>query len=218
MSNTDRQTLVFTSVITTYIGGAMFILGTAGNTMNMIVFCCLKEYRSLVTPTFLATAAFAGQLYLIFSLGFESVSKWIGYDIPSRNSAICKSTLYIKSVSIQIYLTCLCFSSIDRYLMTSRSARQRQFMTQKRALLMICVGVVVWMCAAIPRAKLTTNFAAFNVCAESSDFIATATYLNLFFIIVFPLTILSVFSLLTRKNLGNTRMTNINTQVLEIVM
>jgi 7 transmembrane receptor (rhodopsin family) len=156
----------------------MFILGTIGNMMNIIVFCCLKEYRSLVTSTFLAAAAFARQLYLVFSLGFKSLPKWIGYDIASRNSSICKSMLYLKNVSIQVYLTCLCFSYIDRYLMASRSVRQRQFMTQKRALLMICVGLVVWMCASIPRALLTIHFTPFNICGESPDFIATATYLN----------------------------------------
>lgn len=186
--------------------------------MNLIVFCCLKEYRSLVTSAFVATSAFAAQLYLTFSLCFESLSKQIGCDIPSRNLAICKSTLYIKNVTIQVYLTCLCFSSIDRYLITSRSVRQRQFITQKRAILMIFVGVIIWMIVAIPRAIFTAHFAPFNICGEIIHFVATATYLNLFFIIVLSLTILLVFGLLTWKNLEHTRLTNINAQVIEIFM
>ena len=213
MSNTDQQIFLAVSAIITYVDGAMFILGTVGNVMNMIMFCGLKTYRSLVTSAFLATTAFTGQLYLMFSLGIGSLSKWVGYDIPSRNLTICRSTIYIRTFSIQIYLSCLCFSSIDRYLMTSRSARRRELMTTKRAYFLICASIVVWMCVGIPSAIFIFHFISFSICSPNFDFAPTATYLNLVFGVFVPITILSVFGLLTWKNLGHTRLTALNSQV-----
>ena len=213
MSNTDQQLLLATSAITAYLGGLMFLLGTVGNLMNIIVFCCLKSYRSLVTSAFLATSSFASQVYLIFGVGFQSLSKFIDYDIASSNLAICKSTLYMRNVSVQISLTCLCLSSFDRYLMTSRSVGRRELITLKRARLLICVWTVVWMCAAIPFALYTNDFTLFNACIPRSDYIITASYLNLVSSILLPITILLVFGLLTWKNLGNMRLTALNSQV-----
>lgn len=213
MSNMDQETIMAISAINAYVGGVIFILGTFGNLMNIIAFSCLKTYRPLITSTFLAVASFAGQLYLTFSLGLTSISEWINIDISSRNLIICKFTQYIQNVSVQISSTCLCLSSIDRYLMTSRSARQRQFMTQKRARLLIGLSILIWMCAEIPYLVFSHNNLALNSCIPGLDFVTTATYLNLSFSICLPIAILSVFGLLTWKNLGNTRVTNLNSQV-----
>ena len=213
MSSTDQQILLAVSTIGNYVSGTIFILGTVGNIMNMILFSCLKTYRSLVTSTFLAMTAFTGQLYLIFSLGVGSVSRWIGQDLISRNSAICKAALYIRNVAIIISLTCLCLSSIDRYLMTSRSARRRELITLKRARLLVCVCAVVCSCAGIPHVIYTNNIPAFNLCSPSFDFATTVTFLNLILSIALPISILSVFGLLTWRNLGNIRLTPLNSQV-----
>ena len=214
MSSTDQQIASITLGITPYGSGIVFILGAIGNVMNIIVFCCLKTYLSLVTSSFLATASFAGQLYLTFSPGLESLSKWIGYDIPSRNLQFCKSTWYIKNVSIQVSLTCLCLSSIDRYLMTSRSARRRELMTLNRAhLIIIIICFVVWAGAAILYAIYSRNIPLFNLCLPSYSFAAMVTYLNLVLAIFLPVTIMSVFGLLTWKNLGNTRLIALNSQI-----
>ena len=213
MSNTNQQILLAVSAIITYVDGAMFLLGTVGNVMNMIIFCCLKTYRSLVTSNFLAGATFAGQIYLTLSLGFGSISKWIGYDIPSRNPAICKFYLYTRAVSIEIYLTCLCLASIERYLITNRSPQRRELMTPNRARLLICAWSVVWMCAVIPYAIYSNTIPRFNLCIPSSEISAAVTYVNFVFAIILPIIILLVFGFLTWKNLGSTRLTTLNSQV-----
>ena len=190
MSDSDQKILFATSIITTYVGGVFFILGTVGNVMNIMVFTCLKTYRSLVTSSFLAVTAFTGQIYLTVSLGIGAISKWINYDIPSRSSTICKITLYLRNISILISLTCLCLSSIDRYLMTSRSARRRELMTLKRGRLLICIWIVIWLCAGIPHALYFLDFALLNLCFASPSFGIIATYLNLVFTIILRITIL----------------------------
>ena len=215
-SNTDQQIALASSIITTYVGGMMFILGTVGNTMNIIIFSCLKPYRSLPTSAFLATASFTGQVYLTIALGFSSISKFIGYDIFTRNSAICKCALYFKAVSLQISLTCLCLSSIDRYLMTTRSVRLRGLITLRRARFIIYICTVVWSCIEIPNALYTLIIPSFDLCIPSADYILTASFSNLVFATLLPIIILSVFGLLTWKNLGRTRLTALNAQVLRL--
>ena len=121
MSDSDQKILLATSIITTYIGGVFFILDTVGNVMNIMVFICLKTYRSLVTSTFVAMTAFIGQIYLTVSLGIGAISELINYDIPSRSSTICKFTLYLRNISILVSLTCLCLWSIDRSLSDDQS-------------------------------------------------------------------------------------------------
>ena len=214
MSDTDQQILTAISVINTYVSGFMFIFGTFGNLLNIITFSCLKTYRSLITSTLLTMASFAGQLCLTFTLGLNSISKWIDVHIPSRNLAICKSTKYIQSFSILVSLTCLCLSSIDRYLMTSRSVRQRQFMTRKRALFLLVFWSSIWMCVTVPYLVYSTSISAINVCVPGLHFGTAAAYLNLIVAICLPITILSIFGWLTWKNLGNTRLTHLNSQVI----
>lgn len=213
MSSSDQQILLIVTAISSYASGTLFILGTVGNIINMIVFFCLKTYRSLVTSIFLAATAFTGQVYLIFSLGIGSLSKWIGLDLISRNSAVCKAVLYIRNVAIIISLTCLCLSSIERCLMTSRSARQREWMTLKRARLLVCFFAVISMCIGIPHAIHTNTIPAANLCSPTSDFATGVTSLNLIFVVTLPVGILTVFGLLTWKNLGNIRLTALNSQV-----
>lgn len=218
MSSTDQQIASITLGITTYGSGIVFILGAIGNTLNILVFCCLKTYRPLVTSTFLAMTSFSGQLYITFTLGFSSISKWIGVDIPSRNAMICRSILYLRNMSLQICFTCLCLSSIERYLMTSRSARRRELMTLKRARLLICICFVVWMSAAIPSALFFNNLVQASLCVPSVQFAMPLTYYNLVCSIFLPVTILSIFGFLTWRNLANTRLSALNAQVSRSVL
>ena len=212
-SNTNQQLLLAASVLSEYVGTTIFITGTVGNLMNIIVFTYLRSYRSLVTSTFLAAASFFAQLFLTLGFGFRTLSKWIGYDIASRNESICKLTLLLRSASIQIYLTCLCFASIDRYLMTSRSVRRRELITLRRARLVVFTCVVVWICARIPYAVYSINIPALNMCVQSLNLVDIATYMTLVLSVIGPITILSVFGFLTWKNLGNRRLSAMNTQV-----
>lgn len=213
ISTTNQQILSAISILSEYVGAAIFFLGTIGNVMNIIVFTCLKSYRSLVTSTFLFGASLFAQVFLILSFGFRTLSKWAGYDIASRNEPICKFTLLLRTASIQIYLTCLCLASIDRYLMTSRSVRRRELITLRRARLAVVVCVVVWMCARIPYAIFSLTIPALNMCAQSLNFIDIATYMTLVLSVISPVTILSVFGILTWKNLGNIRLSAMNAQV-----
>ena len=123
LSPADQQLLRASSIITTYGGMIMFGLGAIGNTMNILAFSCLKVYRSLPTSAFLAAASFFGQLNLSFSLLFSALSNIIGYNPAARDAHLCKTYLFMQRVTVQITLTCLCMSAIDRYMMTSRSAQ-----------------------------------------------------------------------------------------------
>lgn len=213
LSSIDQQLLRAASLITTYVGGFMFILGTIGNTMNIIAFCCLKVYRPLSTSAFLAAASLSGQVYLTCSLFLASLSNILGYNPASRDTTLCKAMLFIPRVALQIMLTCLCFSAVDRYLMTSRSARFRALITPVRARLAICFCVVVWTGYCVPSLLYVISYSFANLCIPSQGYATTVTYLNLFFSVLMPITILSLFGFLTWRNLGRTRLSSLNVQV-----
>ena len=181
--------------------------------MNILAFCSLKVYRPLSTSAFLATASFSGQVYLCFSLLFSALANLLGYNPLARNLALCRASLYIQRVVIQISLTCLCLSAIDRYLMTSRSARQRAWVTPTRARLAIVVCVLVWCAYGVPNALYVLNYSFYNLCIPSLEFSTTVTYLNLVFTVLLPILILCLFGFLTWRNLGRARLSAMNVQV-----
>jgi hypothetical protein len=213
LSTTDQQILSATSIITTYGGLLMVGLGLIGNTMNILAFCCLKVYRSLSTSAFLATASFSGQVYLFFSLLLSALTNLMGYNPLSRNMTLCRVALFIPRVTVQISLTCLCLSAIDRYLMTSRSARHRAWVTPTRARLAIVVCILFWLAYGVPSAIYAINYPFFNICIPTSEFSSTVTYLNLVFAVLLPIMILCSFGFLTWKNLERARLSPMNVQV-----
>jgi hypothetical protein len=212
-SYTDQQILRATSMMTTYGGLGMFTLGLLGNTMNVVAFSCLKVYRSLATSAFLVTASLCGQFYLTFSLLIYALSNVLEYNPAARYKSLCRATLYIPKVTMQISLTCLCLSAIDRYLMTSRSARQRAWMTPQRARLLVCACVVIWCAVGVPNAILALNYAQFNICVPTVEYAAIVTYLNLAIAIVVPIGTLCIFGFLTWKNLNRAHLSTTNLQV-----
>ena len=216
LSPTDQQILRASSIITTYGGMIMFALGAIGNTINILAFSCLKVYRSLPTSAFLAAASFFGQLNLSFSLFFSALSNIIGYNPAARDARVCKTYLFMQRVTVQITLTCLCMSAIDRYLMTSRSARLRALVTPMRARLAIGFAIVIWSGYGVPGAIYTINYPFYNLCIPTSNFSTIITYLNLVLAVLIPIGILSVFGLLTWKNLHRSRLSAVNLQVSDL--
>lgn len=196
---TNEQITVISSFIQTYIGGFMCIFGTIGNIMNILAFCSLKTYRSLPTSAFLTTSSIAGQLYIIFGIFFPFLSNILGYNPAARNSNVCKLFIFITKLSIQILLTSLCLSAIDRYLMTSRSVRFRTLINMRRARLAICVSTFLWLCFCVPSAIYTSIIPSLNTCTPHITFLRISAYLNLFFAILLPISVMSVFGLLTWK-------------------
>ena len=218
LSTTDQQILSATSIITTYGGLLMVGLGLIGNTMNILAFCYLKVYRSLSTSAFLATASLSGQVYLFFSLLLSALANLMGYNPLARNNTLCRVALYVPRVTVQISLTCLCFSAIDRYLMTSRSARQRAWVTVRRARISIIVFVIVWLAYGVPSAVYGINYPFFNLCIPSAELSSTVVYLNLVFAVLLPIMILCLFGFLTWKNLGIARLSSMNVQVTKMIL
>lgn len=218
LSAADRQILLAATSLSTYGGITMFTLGLIGNTLNILAFTCLKVYRSLSTSAFLTTSSLSGLIYLSFTLFRVAIANLIGYNAAARDNFLCRTTLFIPRVTVQISLTCLCFSAIDRYLMTSRSALLRALVTLKRARIAICLCVLIWCAYGVPNAIYAINYPLYNICIPTTDFGNTITYLNLVFAVAIPILILSVFGFLTWKNLDNAHLSSMNIQVTRMIL
>ena len=216
LSPDDIALLYASSVVTTYAGLTLFSLGLIGNSLNFITFAFWKPYRPLATSKFLATAAFSSQTYLSISIFISSLSNLIGFNPSSRNLNLCRASMLVSRAALQTSLTCVCLSSIDRYLVTSRSAYLRGWFTTTRSYLAIMITIFIWICYTIPNAVFASSNPIANICIPSSSFSGILTYLNLTFAVILPISVMTIFGILTHKNLQNVRLSTMNTQVILI--
>lgn len=213
MSIADQNLAHIFQLISIYIGGLLFVLGTFGNLMNIYVFCYTRSYQKLPTSVFLVALSLAGQIHLIFNILFPFLTAILGYNPLALNTVACKLRLYSSTAFPQIAIFSLCLCVIDRYLMTTRFARLRTLFTIRRACLILVLSIIIWLCYSIPSTIYTINVPSWNLCAPLYTLAQISAYFNLFLTVVFPITIMSVFGLLTWRNLGRVRYTSINIQV-----
>ena len=196
-----------------YGGILMFVLGTVGNIMSVLVFCGIKSYRSLPTSVFLAAVSIANQINITVRIFLQFLTSILGYNPFATNRSACQFQWFLRKVFPQIAATCLCLCALDRYLMTTRSVRLRTLLTVRRASLLSGINAIVWLCYGIPSAIYVVTAPAFNVCGPNTMFLRISTYFDLSILILLPITIMSVFGFLTWKNLGRIQQTHLNKQV-----
>jgi len=213
MSTTDETLQHISNIISIYAGILMFALGTVGNIMSVLVFCGLKTYRSLPTSVFLAAFSFTNQISITVGIFLQFLTAILGYNLGATNRIACQFIWFAKKAFPEIATTCLCLCAVDRYLMTTRSARLRKLLTVPRAYLLIGINVIIWICYGIPSGIYVINVQSANLCARMISFWRISTYFDLFIPILIPITIMSVLGLLTWKNLGRIQQTHMNKQV-----
>ena len=117
----------------------------------------------------------------------------------------CKSRNYLIQVTSMIYRWALIGASFDRYAMSSANARLRRFSSVHMARRILAVIVVIWF--ALPLYILviydiqTRSCGVFNNYAMSL-YVVIFTFVNTF---VIPVPLMTIFTLLIRKNLANKR-------------
>jgi hypothetical protein len=191
----------------------MYFFGTIGNLINILAFFYLKTYRNLSTSVFLTASSIAGQIYITFAIFLPFLSYILDYNPAAQSQVFCGFVTFVKAVSPQISMTCLCLSAIDRYLITNRSVRFRILFNVNRARLIVCLSVLIWSCYGIPNAIYIFYIYSFNFCTTNINFLRISAYLNLFIEILLPISIMTVFGLLTWKNLGRIRQSSLSIQV-----
>lgn len=135
------------SKITIYGGFPLFICGTLGNLLNILLIWRTRRnpcaFLFLVSSFVNCIALFYGLFTRILSVGFY-------LDWSSTNRAWCKTRTAFSQASFLISLTCTCLASIDRFLISCRQNKYRKLSRLSIAMYAVTITIIFWLSLAIP--------------------------------------------------------------------
>ena len=123
-----------------YAGFPIFGFGIIGNLTNI---CLLFSSRKIACSFLLIISSFFNIIALSFGLLPRILS--IGFNIDASSTSIiwCKSRLFISYIASIGSLACICFASIDRFLMSCRSVVWRSRSQLKIAKMAIFIASLI---------------------------------------------------------------------------
>ena len=204
------------------IGIIMYVFGSIGNLLNICVFAQWSySYRrgnndnSLNrkgnTSLYLLTTSTANLIVIIYPLCIRIYIDGFGHLITEENSFIlCQLRYYVLQTFLIISLICTCIATFDRYLMTSRSVRLRQWSASRQSTIKIIIFIVLLS------ALHSIPTALYHDRSEMGDcIIISRIYFNyyIYFVVVclygaFPIIFLLIFGRLTYKQMQILKRTN----------
>ncbi|UJR24674.1 hypothetical protein I4U23_006047 [Adineta vaga] len=195
--------------ITLYGGLPIFIVGTIGNLLNF-----LSLWRTRKNPCvfiFLSSSIvncivlFYGLFTRILSVGFE-------LDWSTTNVIWCKTRIAFTQASFLISLTCVCLASLDRFFASCRQEKYRRFSRLSLAKLSVCLTILFWFGHSIPYLVYAELIESSSTGLISCSLLPNKEYANyriyvalLFYLGIFPTTILTITGILTYRNTNRLR-------------
>ncbi|CAF1255914.1 unnamed protein product [Adineta ricciae] len=203
-SSTNKDILLLQSiskVFNGYVILALIAIGTIGNVLNIIVFLRHKTLRQMSNCAFLITF-FVSNLISLWASRFQrAVLAITGVDLLVGSIFYCKFRWLFGRWSYNMSFTCICLSSVDRFLNTSRSECCQRLITFKRAVVITIVISLEYLIIFMPDA---IYYSGYQCTASSSDramYQQFIVYYNLIMTNSIPPVTLGIFCLLTWYNL-----------------
>ncbi|CAF1237288.1 unnamed protein product [Rotaria magnacalcarata] len=194
-----------------YLGISMFIFGLIGCLWNMLIF---RHYSIRLSSccVYMLISALASLIQLIFGLLIRIISEGFQLDWTLSNIAWCKIRNYITFCASSISLSCNVWATIDRFLSTCHQIKWRSFNSVYIAKGVCLLTTIIWMLAGIPNLIYIQPMQTRRTCASSSFVWSTvSTYVfNLLGYGICPWLFMSIFGLLTLKNVRRNRSQRIN--------
>ena len=199
------STNILVRQITLYGGFPIFISGTVGNLLNVILLWRTRRnpcglifiYSSIINCIVL----FYGLFTRILAVGFD-------LDWSNTNLIWCKIRVTVTQTSFLISLTCFSLSSIDRFLSSCRQEKHRRLSRLSLAQIALCSTTLFWLLHAIPYLiyaellrNVNTGAIACSLIPNQSYFIYRIYILLPIYLGLFPAGILIITGLLTYRNL-----------------
>ena len=191
-------------LILAYGGLVLIALGTIGNFINILVFTRVKALRQMPNSIFLLTFFTASLVQLWTTRFSRAVVNLTGVDLLALSPVYCQVRWLFGRITSNTVVTSICFSSIDRYLATSRNARYRQAFTIQRASLMIVVIVFIYSIPFIPDVFYYTGPSC-TAPKEPYEYRQFINYFNTVVTSMLPFLVLLLFSTLTWRNIRTVR-------------
>lgn len=201
------------------IGGPMLMfIGIVNCIFNLIIFTRKKLRKN---PCSICLIAFNASSFLLLGFSFLPAMLEIGYNIEpgSYNLVYCRIRFYLGFVFTCFPPSYLILASIDRTLITSSQVRTRQWSNQK-FIVQCIIGITLFWTLFHIHALFYTNIIQFGL----NDFLCyfnpglytvLTSYYSLIVNGLIPPVLLSIFSLLTIRNMHRSRfrLSTLNTNV-----
>ncbi|CAF2412188.1 unnamed protein product [Rotaria sp. Silwood2] len=197
--------------INIYLGIIMFVLGLIGCLWNILIF----RHHSLRLSSccvYMSFGSVASLIQIIFGLLMRILTDGFEIDWTITNIGWCKIRSYITQCASLTALSCFVWATIDRFLSTCRQIKWRYFNSVSIAKIVCLLTMIIWMLTAIPTLIFTKPIQTRQLCGSSSFIYSKIlTYcFNLFCYGTFPWLFMSIFGILTLKNLHHTHTQRIN--------
>ncbi|UJR18287.1 hypothetical protein I4U23_005190 [Adineta vaga] len=197
------------SSITIYSGLPIFICGSIGNLLNLLLLWSTRRnscgFLFLVSSIVNSIVLFYGLFTRILSVGF-------GVDWSQTNLIWCKTRVGLIQSSTLISLSCICLASIDRFLLTCRQEKYRKLSRLSTARWATAISTFIWISHSVPHfvyyqllpSSLNSTTTSYTCVILSNTFYTN--YRIYFVLVVFygltPITVLSVMGILTYRNMN----------------
>lgn len=186
-------------------GLPMFIFGVVGNFINIVIFAWLKQFNTLSGSIFLLFSFVASEIDLVAGFLPQVVFRLTGSNPLTNDLVICKLRWYLGPLTGVISLHCISLAAINQYLVTSRTIRLHQIITRRRAIYMSSFVAILWTVILSPMLVFYThgtNSANATTCNIVNPIFAVYdAHLSILLYSLVPIVTLSIFSLLTWRNI-----------------
>ncbi|CAF3565896.1 unnamed protein product [Rotaria sp. Silwood1] len=187
-----------TLLVSYYSPIVLFSIGIPAALLNAIIFMGIKTLRQSPTSYYVVGQSLADMsaLLVVFLQAVPSTSML-------ASSIACKLGLFFLQTTACLAMSFLCLAAFDRWASTSQSVRIRQLSSIRIARRLLPLPFLIWPLVNIPFFIYTDLIPpTYNCWFTSSLFEQIANYfLDPMLAVVFPLSILIAFGLLTCRNI-----------------
>ena len=194
-----------------YIGITMFILGIYGCLWNILILRH-HSFRLSSCCIYMLVGSIVSIIQIFFGLLPRIVTEGFRLDWTLTNIAWCKIRNYITQCASLTVLSCFIWTAIDRFFSTCREIKWRYLNSVYIAKQICLLTLIFWMLFTLPTLVYTQPVEIRRACVSSSVIWAK---ISLYFITllcygILPWFLMSLFGILTLKNLRQTQRRRVN--------
>ncbi|CAF1503080.1 unnamed protein product [Adineta steineri] len=192
--------------INQYLSIFIFLFGTVGNILNILVLS-QRSFRSNSCATLFLGSSIANFIAIITGLTTRMLSGW-AVDLTNTNRVLCKLRAFVLNVARPVALWLILLAGIDRWLLSSPNIRYRQMSSLKNAQRSIIITLIlsILLFSHIIYCYEPNLINAPLKCYGVTITCRLATDLSLMFMtIFFPLLFMLIFGLMTINNVRYSR-------------
>ncbi|CAF0909530.1 unnamed protein product [Adineta steineri] len=200
-SSVSDGILNFATQYSIYTGYITFSFGVIGNTLNLLVFTQLKQFRTNRCAFYITIESIFNFIYQFFSISLTILTSIYGDDATERSSIWCKLRYILGQTCALITFYMICFSAVDQFFSTNHRFNLRQMCTLKLGRYLSFVFICFAIIHSIVLGCSYNIQPTFGCIISNHIWVQYSTYF--FYPILFgflPIVIASLFSIIAYRN------------------